>query len=144
MSNLGNKKTMANNIKYYMNLKGINQTELCKALGFKYMTVNDWINAKSYPRIDKIEIMANYFGISKSDLVEERKQLVSSENLANLFAKYAIYDSEENQKIYAACVDPDIRRLVLFAGENLPKENRRLYVDALIGTIKVLNEASKK
>lgn len=28
-------------------------------------------NGKSYPRIDKIEIMANFFDISKADLVEE-------------------------------------------------------------------------
>jgi len=35
-------------------------------------TFSDWVNAKTYPRIDKIELMANYFGISKADLVEER------------------------------------------------------------------------
>lgn len=35
-------------------------------------TFSDWVNAKTYPRIDKIEMMANYFGISKSDLVERR------------------------------------------------------------------------
>lgn len=138
MSNLGNKKIMANNIKYYMNLKGINQTELCNALGLKYMTVNDWVNAKSYPRIDKIEMMADYFGISKSDLVEERRQLVSIDKLADLFAKYAIFDSEENQKICQACTDPAIRRLVLFAGENLPEENRDLFVDAMINAIKAI------
>ena len=29
------------------------------------------MKAKKYPRIDKIEILANYFGILKSDLIEE-------------------------------------------------------------------------
>ena len=35
-------------------------------------TFSDWVHARTYPRIDKIELMANYFGIEKSDLVEER------------------------------------------------------------------------
>jgi repressor LexA len=30
------------------------------------------LKAKKYPRIDKIELLANYFGISKSDLIENR------------------------------------------------------------------------
>ena len=71
MSNLGNKQIMAQNIRYYMNKRNITQTEICNTLGFKMPTFSDWVNAKTYPRIDKIELMANYFGISKADLVEE-------------------------------------------------------------------------
>ncbi|MER0123212.1 XRE family transcriptional regulator [Streptococcus sp. ZJ100] len=62
---------MAKNIRYYMDKKGIDRNTLVADLGLKYMTVSDWVNAKTYPRIDKIELMANYFGIEKSDLVEE-------------------------------------------------------------------------
>ena len=62
---------MAKNIRKYMELNNMTQTDLCNALGLKFMTVSDWVNAKSYPRIDKIEMMANYFGISKADLVED-------------------------------------------------------------------------
>ena len=72
MSSLGNKQIMADNLIYYMNLKGISRKDLCNDLGFKYTTVTGWITAEKYPRIDKIEIMANYFGISKSDLVEKQ------------------------------------------------------------------------
>lgn len=68
---LGNKEAMAKNIKKYMDIKGVNATDVCKALGFKHNTFSGWVNAKIYPRIDKIEMMANYFGCSKADLVEE-------------------------------------------------------------------------
>lgn len=68
---LGNKEIMAKNIRRYLELNDMTQTDLCNALNLKFMTVSDWVNAKSYPRIDKIEMMANYFGISKADLVEE-------------------------------------------------------------------------
>ena len=73
MSGLGNKRIMADNIRYYLQLNDISQKDICDALGFKVNTFSDWVNAKTYPRIDKIEMMANYFGIQKSDLIEEKK-----------------------------------------------------------------------
>ncbi|HEM3616067.1 TPA: helix-turn-helix transcriptional regulator [Streptococcus suis] len=75
---LGNKEVMSNNLKYYMNRKGVDRNQLCSDLDLKYMTVSDWINAKTYPRIDKIESLANYFGINKSDLIEEKSTIPSS------------------------------------------------------------------
>lgn len=68
---LGNKEVMAKNIQHYMNLYGKTRNDICEALKIKYTTFSDWVNAKTYPRIDNIELMANYFGIEKSDLVEE-------------------------------------------------------------------------
>ena len=70
MNSLGNKKIMADNIKKYMDIKHKTRQDLCRDLGFAYSTLTDWINAVKYPRIDKIEMMANYFGVTKSDLVE--------------------------------------------------------------------------
>lgn len=66
-----NKKVMARNIQKYMSEKGVNATELCRELGFKQNTFSDWVNAKTYPRIDAIEKMANYFQVSKAYLVED-------------------------------------------------------------------------
>lgn len=68
---LGNKEIMAKNIRRYMEENGKERIDVCNDLGFSYNTFSDWVNAKKYPRIDKIEMMANYFGISKADLVEE-------------------------------------------------------------------------
>lgn len=72
MSSLGNKEVMAKNLTRYMELNNIDRNEICDALNFKYTTFSDWINAKTYPRIDKIEIIANFFGISKADLIEDK------------------------------------------------------------------------
>lgn len=73
-----NKEVMAANIRYFMELYKVNSADVCKALGFKQNTFSNWINAKIYPRIDKIEMMAKYFGIEKSDLVEERPRYINS------------------------------------------------------------------
>lgn len=77
MSGLGNKEIMANNIQYYMDMYQKTRQDMCDALGVKYTTFTDWVKGNSYPRIDKIELMANYFGISKADLVEERNTLTA-------------------------------------------------------------------
>jgi ribosome-binding protein aMBF1 (putative translation factor) len=45
---------------------------LAEIWGFPYSTITEWINGKKYPRIDRIEVMADYFGILKSDLIEEK------------------------------------------------------------------------
>ena len=72
MSDGRNKEIMAENIKKYMEMKGVTNQQLCDALNFKYTTFMDWIKGVTYPRIGKIEAMADYFGILKSDLIEEK------------------------------------------------------------------------
>lgn len=72
MSNIGNKETMSKNLKYYIEKSGQDRKTLAKIWGFPYSTITDWINGVKYPRIDRIEVMAEYFGILKSDLIEER------------------------------------------------------------------------
>ena len=67
-----NKQIMASNIKRYMEMKGVTNQQLCDALDFKYTTFMDWIKGVTYPRIGKVEAMANYFGCEKSDLIEEK------------------------------------------------------------------------
>lgn len=68
-----NKKVFATNLRYYMDKKGIDRNKLCEDTGFGYSTVSEWLQAKKFPRINKIETLAIYFGISKSDLIEEHK-----------------------------------------------------------------------
>lgn len=81
MGDIGNKEIMAKNIEKYMALHGETRTDLARILDTPYTTVTNWIKANTYPRIDKIEMMAAHWGINKSDLVESSKKslAVSSE-----------------------------------------------------------------
>jgi len=72
MSSLGNKEIFARNLKFYIDKSGKDRRELAEIWGFPYSTLSEWINARKYPRIDRIEIMADYFGVQKSDLIEEK------------------------------------------------------------------------
>ena len=75
MSDLGNKEIFAKNLNYYMNINKKNRSDVCRDLDIPYSTFTDWCNANIYPRIDKIEMLANYFDIKKSDLVENKEKL---------------------------------------------------------------------
>lgn len=68
---------------YYMHLFQKTRRDMCCTLNVPYTTFTDWVKAKTYPRIDKIEMMANYFGISKADLVEERPAASSGSGLTS-------------------------------------------------------------
>lgn len=71
---MNNKSIFAKNLKRQMELKGKSRRDVCAALGFSYYTFSDWVNGKKYPRMDKVELLADYFGILKSDLIEERTE----------------------------------------------------------------------
>ena len=72
MRDLGNKQVMSRNLKRLMAERKVSAKELSKRLGFPYTTVLSWLKADNYPRIDKIEAMADYFGVLKSDLIEQK------------------------------------------------------------------------
>ena len=103
MSTIGNKEIFAKNLAFYLGVCGKEQKEVAKAIGVATSTFNDWVKGKKYPRIDKIEMLANYFGIKKSFLIEDKtnapddiKLTEGEKMLIDLFRKLP----EEAQKMY--------------------------------------------
>lgn len=70
MKDVGNKEIMGRNITRLMNEAGKTRNDVCRDLGLRYSTFTEWVNGKKYPRIDKIEMMADYFHVQKSELIE--------------------------------------------------------------------------
>lgn len=85
MPNEWSKQVFANNLRKYMEASGKTQKELAELIGVTAPTFNEWINAKKFPRIDKIQKLADYFGIKKSDLIEEKPIATPSIAFDNLF-----------------------------------------------------------
>ena len=84
------KEVFARNLKKYMDRAGKSQKDMADIVGVSTATFSDYINAKKYPRIDKIDILADYFGILKSDLIEDKGEEIKEP---------AIFDGlSENQK----------------------------------------------
>lgn len=64
------RKIVADNIQRLLNKKSVTQTKMADDLGFRETTVSGWMTAQSYPRIDKIQKMADYFGVTRSEITE--------------------------------------------------------------------------
>ena len=90
MSDLGNKEIFSRNLRKYMKLNNKDRNDVSRDLGIPYSTLTDWYNGNIYPRIDKIQLLANYFEIKKSDLVESNPN--TDKNIPILGTVKAGYD----------------------------------------------------
>ena len=70
-TDLGNKEIFIRNLKRHLSISGEKQIDVATAIGVSTGTFSDWLKGRSYPRMDKIQLLADYFGIKKSDLVED-------------------------------------------------------------------------
>ncbi|ETE03490.1 MULTISPECIES: S24 family peptidase [Streptococcus] len=94
-----NKEIFANNLSFYMKQKGVDRNTLCADLDLKYTTVRDWLKGITYPRIGKIELLANYFNINKSDLIENKISTAQSDSLLEKITNTARKLNTDNKKI---------------------------------------------
>ena len=74
MSSIGNKEVFGRNLTMYLQKTGRSQREMADIIGVSSSTFNDWTKGRKYPRIDKIEFLANFFDIQKSDLIEDKTE----------------------------------------------------------------------
>lgn len=70
-SNLGNMQIFAENFKHYLEKSGELRKDVAKAVGSSPGTICDWLNCRTYPRMNKIEKLAEHWGITMADLVEK-------------------------------------------------------------------------
>lgn len=69
------KMIFAKNLMKYVERSGKQQKEIARELGYSYTTFNTWIRGSSMPNTAKIQAIADYFGILKSDLLDEKTEM---------------------------------------------------------------------
>ena len=84
------KEIFAKNLRYYLNLSGKTQKELAQIIGVSAPTVHEWCRGKKTPRMDKVQKLANYFGIQNSDLIEDKEKQPVQDELSEV--KRALID----------------------------------------------------
>ena len=85
---VANKDVLSKNLKKYIAKSGKDRTQIAEDLGLSYSTLTDWINGKKYPRINNIEKLADYFNVSKSDLIEDFEEIKKDNDvLATIIVK---------------------------------------------------------
>lgn len=124
-NNLGNKETMAHNIKLQLEQHGYNSKDLAVKLGVSQATVSGWITGRYYPRINRIEQMANLFNISKADLVERAADQFATQLLFGGIDPPSFSDEELSLMLLyrkASDLDKDIIRKLLSKYEEIREE----------------------
>ena len=109
-TDLGNQEIFSDNLKRYLSESGKTQKEVAAAIYVSTGTFCDWIKGRAYPRMDKIQLLAEYFGITKSDLVEERdiekeKALEEDQEILDLFHKVPKEKREFVLSLIATLID---------------------------------------
>lgn len=118
------KAVFAKNLQKYMDMNGKSRREVCQALGYSYFTFSDWVNGKKMPRMDKVEQLAKYFGVAKSDLIEEAKK-TTPEELGSLAADVLLNpDLLRLVQIYTALEQTD-KDMLLMLAENMHQKTKK-------------------
>lgn len=63
----------ASNLRRLVHERGIDQRTIAVKLGVSDMTVSNWINGTKYPRINRIQALAELFNVKMSELMEEHR-----------------------------------------------------------------------
>lgn len=66
------RKIFAQNLNKYLQLNGKSQKEVADAIGVLTSTFNTWCQGIALPRMGKIQKLADYFRIDKSDLIDSK------------------------------------------------------------------------
>lgn len=82
------KKIFSKNLRYYMAQHEKDQIDLINDLGFNKSAVSTWCNGTRLPRMDKVEKLAQYFNINRSDLIEEKMHESDVQNFGNIINIY--------------------------------------------------------
>lgn len=66
------RKILSENLEQLMKQNNITQIELSEAIGVSQSTISNWIKELKYPRIGKVEELAEYFNVPKSRITERQ------------------------------------------------------------------------
>lgn len=67
-------KLVGLNITNLLILNNKTQREMCDHFKWPYSTVSSWCNGTRLPRMDKVDKMCEYFGVSRSEILDDRKK----------------------------------------------------------------------
>lgn len=118
MSENEQRAVFSKNLNRYLSFSEKSQKEVADAIGVSPQTFNTWVKGIALPRMSKVQLLADYFGIQKSDLLEEKHD--------------SYYINEETaqiaQEIYE---DKELRALFDAARDISPEDMKTLYSVAL-------------
>ena len=112
------KKIFSKNLNHYMKINEKNQSDIINDLGFNKSAVSTWCNGTRLPRMDKVDALAKYFGISRSDLIEDKSEETND---------YYYLNDETRQIAQEVFENPELRSLFHVA-RDIPPERLKAHI----------------
>ena len=112
------KKIFSKNLNHYMEINEKNQSDIINDLGFNKSAVSTWCNGTRLPRMDKVDALAKYFGISRSDLIEDKSEETND---------YYYLNDETRQIAQEVFENPELRSLFHVA-RDIPPERLKAHI----------------
>lgn len=108
MSDEKQKAIFSRNLSHYLLINNKMQKEVADAIGVSPQTFNTWMQGIALPRMGKVQKLADYFGISKSDLIDDKSEYQEESYYTNPeTAKIAqeIYENKDLSLLFDAAKD---------------------------------------
>ena len=83
-----------------LDMNGVKSADVARATGISNMTFSDWKKGKSTPKMDKIEKIAKYFGVTTDYMMGKKSEIPSASMADDHLELIKLYSSlsEANQK----------------------------------------------
>lgn len=102
------RRIFAENLKYYIALNKKTQKEVASDIGESPQSVNNWCKGIAMPSVSKIQKLADYFRIGKSDLVDDKlirhdtdfeAMILNDANLLELIKRYTSLSAIDKETV---------------------------------------------
>lgn len=91
------RKIFSENLLSLLHQKGIDQKQLALDLNISPASVTHWIKENKYPRISRIEEIAEYFDVPMSRLTEDQNKVEEQDTIAAHFDKDNLTEEEMDE-----------------------------------------------
>lgn len=98
MTELNQRKIFAKNLNKYLDIHQKTQREVADAIGVIPSTFNTWCQGIAIPRMGKVQALADYFNINKSDLIDEKEQQDDTPKIMQFYDKLNDLGKKEASK----------------------------------------------
>lgn len=107
------------NLNYYLKREGKSQLDLAKHLGVSTSAVSAWCRGLKTPRMDKVDAMCEYFGIKRSDLMEDKS------------SSFGYYSNPETAKLAQEMFEDGDMRSLFHMKRNMEPEKFRAHIEMM-------------
>ena len=146
MSDIEARKAFPRILNRYMTICGYNQSDIARRLNVSKQIVSDWLRGKKFPRVDKMQQLANLFGLQISDMYP------SGNFQPNVIEN--TYPHTTDPMMNAAVISPLVKESpfkTVKVNDSQTRSMMKLWEvstpetrSAVIGVLKTLNKTTKK